>query len=95
MPLSPIGAAGPRPEVTFDNNSDEDLAVVVERADGEYSTSVPAGQENTSVVKECQGIGMRVETEAGEIQGRVDEEVCPNWILTINEDGTLDYTEQP
>ncbi len=81
------------PSVTFDNNLDQAVVAVVERIDGEYPTSVPAAQENTTVVWECHGEAIRVETEAGELIGRVEEPACPGWLLTIHEDGAITYVE--
>ena len=50
---------------------------------GSYPESIP----------ECVGTGIRVEAKSGELIGRINKQACPNWTLTVNEDGTLDYVK--
>lgn len=84
----------PKPTIVYRNDSSEGVIVVIERAGVEIDTVVPSGETAIRGVDECSGTTIRVDTEVGELVGRVEEPACPGWRLTITEDGTLEYTEQ-
>lgn len=81
------------PEMKLANDSSQDVVVIVEDASGEYPRALARESRSTLGVSECWGTGIRVETASGDLLGRVDAEVCPNWTLTIRSDGSLDYVE--
>lgn len=81
------------PEMNLANDSSEDVVVIVEDLSGEYPQEIARESRSTLGVSECWGTGIRVETSSGDLLGRVDAEVCPNWTLTIHSDGSLDYVE--
>lgn len=81
------------PMIRFVNDSDRDARFVIEAFGSEGSLLVSAHSSYTSPLDECAGTGLRVETTDGELIGRIHEPACPDWTLTINEDGSLDYTE--
>ena len=89
--LLPIDAA--KQAVFFTNDSSQDVVVTIEGLGGEYPRVVPSHKSYGSGLDACQGTGIRVETKGGELIGRVDKQACPDWTLTINEDGTLDYVK--
>lgn len=89
--LLPIDIVGP--EMRFTNDSSQDVVVIIEDMGGEYPLVVPIGGSYAQSIPECLGTGIRVETAGGELIGRVDAQACPDWTLTVNEDGSLDYVE--
>jgi len=89
--LLPIDA--PKTHVTYTNDSSQDVVVVIEGLGDEFPMSVASKGSYLESIPECVGTGIRVETKSGELIGRVEAQPCPNWTLTINEDGTLDYVE--
>jgi hypothetical protein len=82
-----------KPGMHFTNDSSQDVVVIVEGLGDEYPRVVSSGSSYPESLGECQGTGIRVETEGGELLGRVIAQACPNWTLTINKDGSLDYVE--
>lgn len=89
--LLPIDAA--KPVMHFANDSSQDVVVTIEGRGDEFPQLVASQTSYPNTLDECQGTGIRVETEGGELLGRVDAQACPDWTLTINEDGSLDYVE--
>lgn len=89
--LLPIDAA--KQAVFFTNDSSQDVVVTIEGLGDEYPRVVPSHKSYGSGLDDCQGTGIRVETKGGELIGRVDAQACPNWTLTVNDDGSLDYVE--
>lgn len=83
-----------KPHMWFTNDSSQDVVVIVEGLSDEYPQLVASKSSYPDSFAECMGTGIRVETEAGDFLGRVDEQACPDWELTINEDGSLNYEEQ-
>lgn len=81
------------PYVRYTNDSTQDVVVIIEGLGDEFPMPVASKGSYPESIPECVGTGIRVETETGELIGRVDEQACPNWTLTISEDGTLDYLE--
>ncbi|WNM26767.1 hypothetical protein RN607_11250 [Demequina capsici] len=82
-----------KPELLVVNDYSEDVVAVIEGLKSEIDTPVDASRANAMVVDKCMGTAIRVETTSGDILGRVEEQACPGWTLTVNEDGTLTYTE--
>ena len=89
--LLPIDAA--KPVMHFANDSSQDVVVTIEGRGDEFPQLVASQTSYPNTLDECQGTGIRVETEGGELIGRVDEQACPDWTLTIKEDGSLEYVE--
>ncbi len=82
-----------KPVMHFANDSGQDVVVTIEGRGDEFPQLVASQTTYPNTLDDCQGTGIRVETEDGELIGRVDEQACPDWTLTISEDGTLDYVE--
>jgi hypothetical protein len=82
-----------KPVMHFTNDSSQDVVVVVEGFSSEFPDLVASQNYYTYGLSKCEGTGMRVETVSGEFIGRVKAQACPNWTLTINEDGSLDYVK--
>jgi hypothetical protein len=89
--LLPIDAA--KPEILYTNQYDENVIVTVEGTDAKFETKVSGGSSYYEYIPGCVGTGIRVETGGGELLGRVRAQACPNWTLTINKDGSLDYVK--
>ncbi len=87
--LLPIDSSGTH--VRYRNNSSQDVVVVIEGLGDEFPVPVASKGSYPEGVDKCVGTGIRVETKSGELVGRVDKQACPNWTLTINHDGSLDY----
>jgi hypothetical protein len=83
-----------KPVMHFTNDSSQDVVVVVEGLSDEYPRVVASQGSSPFGVSECVGTGIRVETKSGELLGRVKAQACPDWTLTINRDGSLDYAKQ-
>ena len=79
--------------VRYVNDSSRDVVVVIEGMNDEFPMPVASKSSYRETIDECRGTAIRVEIASGELVGRVNEPGCPNWTLTINEDGTLDYVE--
>jgi len=79
--------------VDYKNDYAEPVLVFIEGSSPEYGTQVKSQSSNAYPLQGCFGDGLRVETESGVVLGRVDEQACPDWLLTINEDGSLTYEE--
>lgn len=75
------------------NSSSEDVLVIIEGENVKFPRQVASQSSYPEVLDECQGAGIRVEAESGQLIGRVDAQACPDWTLTINDDGSLDYVE--
>ena len=82
-----------KPRVGLDNTSRETVIVFLEGEQLRFENSVPSGMFGEIPTDKCLGTAIVVEAEDGEPVGRVEEPACPGWTLTINADGTLDYTE--
>ena len=89
--LLPLDTA--KPGVLFTNDSSQELVVTIEGLGDEFPRMVPSQRSFLDTLDECVGTGIRVEAESGQLLGRIDKQACPNWTLTVNEDGTLDYVE--
>lgn len=89
--LLPLDSAGT--SVEYVNDSSQDVVVTIEGLGTEFPIPVASKGSYPESIPECVGTGIRVETEDGELLGRIDKQACPDWTLTINEDGTLDYVE--
>jgi hypothetical protein len=90
--LLPIDAAKPG-GVEFTNDSSQDVVVTIEGLGDESSSVVPSQKSYLHGLNKCEGTGIRVETEGGDLLGRVKAQSCPKWTLTINRDGSLDYVK--
>ncbi|GAA3800882.1 hypothetical protein [Cellulomonas soli] len=82
-----------RPQVTYENRLDQTVLVTLEGAGGPYEVVVGGDSSNSLGTDECLGTAIVVKTEDGDLVGRVEEPACPDWSLVVNDDGTLDYTE--
>lgn len=82
-----------KPVMHFTNASSQDVVVIVEGWSDDFPRVVASPSSYREVIDECAGTAIRVETENGALLGRVDAQACPDWTLTIDEDGTLDYVE--
>jgi hypothetical protein len=89
--LLPIDAA--KPGMSFTNDSSQDVVVIIEGMNVKFERLVLSGSSYPQSLPECSGTGIRVETESGEVLGRIDKQACPNWTLTINKDDSLNYGE--
>lgn len=86
-----------QPGVTYQNDSDRTVKFRVEydvSGDAGRPISVESHKTGFKTLDECSGDRIRVETETGEILGRTTEPACPNWLLTVHEDGTLTYEDK-
>lgn len=82
-----------KPTMQYVNDSSQDVAVIIEGGSSDYPQEVANHSSYLKGIGVCVGTGIRVENDEGELIGRVDEQACPDWTLTINEDGSLDYVE--
>lgn len=82
-----------KPVMHFTNDSSQNVVVIIEGMSDEFPQLVASKSSYPNTLDECQGTGIRVETESGDLLGRVDAQACPDWTLTINEDGSLDYVK--
>lgn len=89
--LSSYDAA--KPTMRHVNDSSQDVTVIIEGRSSDYPQEVANHSSYSEDIGVCVGTGIRVETKSGELIGRVDAEACPDWTLTMNEDGSLDYVE--
>lgn len=90
--LLPLDSAGT--DLRYTNDSSQDVVVIIETLTQEYPQLVASQSSYPYGLDDCVGTGIRVETEDGELIGRVDSQACPDWTLTINEGGSLTYEEQ-
>ncbi len=81
------------PVVSYENRLDQDVVVSIEGEGSPFERTIKSDASNDLGTKVCLGTAIVVQAGDGELIGRVDEQACPGWTLTINEDGTLDYTE--
>lgn len=82
-----------KPEMRIANKSSQNVVVVIEGENVKFPRPVASQSSYPEGLDECQGTGIRVETESGELLGRIGKQACPDWTLTINKDGSLDYVE--
>jgi hypothetical protein len=75
------------------NDSSHDVVVIVEGMNVKFEKLVSSDSSYLVDLSECSGTGIRVETSGGELLGRVKAQACPDWTLTINKDGSLDYVK--
>lgn len=83
-----------KPAVRYRNDTSQDVVIIIEGKGTGFQRLVPSRESFASTISECEGTSIRVETANGELLGRVDSPACPDWELTINADGSLDYVEQ-
>lgn len=84
-------AAGPA--MTYENRLAESIVISVESEELPDEQPVASGSFARLPTESCFGTALVVRTEAGgELVGRIEEPACPGAKLTINEDGTLDYS---
>ena len=69
------------------------VVVTIEGLGTEFPIPVASKGSSPESVQKCVGTSIRVETESGQLVGRIDKQACPNWTLTVNEDGTIDYVK--
>ena len=81
------------PTVTFVNHYPKPVVFTVEGGSPESVVHVPSEESGDTYIESCYGTGIRVESESGEALGRVDDQACPDWQLTINADGSLTYED--
>ena len=79
--------------VTYTNDSSQDVVVTIEGENVKFPRQVASQSSFPEVLDECQGTAIRVEAKGNEFIGRVKAQACPNWTLTINKDGSLDYVK--
>lgn len=80
------------PQVMYHNLTDQRMVVSIQGTDIPVVQSVaPRGGDIEVPVDGCIGTALVVETEEGDLIGRVDEPACAGWSLTINEDESLTY----
>jgi hypothetical protein len=77
----------------FVNDSSQDVTVIIEDGSSDYPEEVAKHSSYTMGIGVCVGTSIRVQTKSGQLVGRIDKQACPHWILTVNEDGTLDYVK--
>ena len=82
-----------KPTMRFVNDSSQDVAVIIEDGSSDYPQEVAKHGSHTMGIGVCVGTSIRVQTKSGQLVGRIDKQACPHWILTVNEDGTLDYVK--
>ncbi len=82
-----------KPGMEYTNDSSQDVVVIVEGWSDDFPRVVASQSSYPEVIDECEGTAIRVETEGGALLGRIDKQACPDWTLTINEDGSLDYVK--
>ena len=84
----------PPPSMLVSNESGSDLVVTIEDA-GSISRAVPveAGSRMyiETVIDDCVGTSVKVETPGGDLVGRVKEPGCPDALLTITKNRVLEY----
>jgi hypothetical protein len=81
------------PTLWYHNLTDDTVHVLISGAERPFERTVGSGSANGLEIDECLGTGIIVETEDGDVVGRVELPACPDMTLTINEDGSLDYTD--
>ena len=89
--LFPLDSAGTN--VRYRNNSSQDVVVIIEGLSDEFPMPVASKGSYPYGLSKCQGTRIRVENASGGVLGRVNAQTCPDWTLTINEDGSLNYVE--
>lgn len=84
----------PDPALWYQNRTDQTVIVTVVGADRTIEQSIPAGINVEAPIARCEGTGLLITTEDGDLLGQIEEPPCPGWVLRINEDGTLEYTKE-
>jgi hypothetical protein len=82
-----------KPTMGYVNASSQDVTVIIEDGSSDYPQEVAKHSSYTKGIGVCVGTSIRVQTKSGQLVGRIDKQACPHWILTVNEDGTLDYVK--
>ena len=82
-----------KPTMHYVNDSSQDVTVIIEDGSSDYPQEVAKHSSYTMGIGVCVGTSIRVQTKSGQLVGRIDKQACPHWILTVNEDGTLDYVK--
>ena len=82
-----------KPTMRFVNDSSQDVTVIIEDGSSDYPQEVAKHSSYTQGIGVCVGTSIRVQTKSGQLVGRIDKQACPHWILTVNEDGSLDFVE--
>lgn len=88
-----ISVDAAKPTMRYVNDSSQDVTVIIEGRSSDYPQEVANHSSYSNGIGVCVGTGIRVETKSGQLLGRIDKQACPRRILTVNEDGTLDYVE--
>lgn len=83
-------AAGPA--MTYENRLAESIVISVESEELPDEQPVASGSFARLPTESCFGTALVVRTEDGHLIGRIEEPACPGAKLTINEDGTFDYS---
>jgi hypothetical protein len=82
-----------KPTMHYVNDSSQDVTVIIEGRDSDYPDEVAKHSSYSKGIGVCIGTGIRVETKSGQLVGRVKEQACPDWTLTVNEDDSLGYVK--
>ena len=88
-----ISVDAAKPTMRFVNDSSQDVTVIIENGSSDYPEEVAKHSSYLMGIGVCVGTGIRVQTKSGQLVGSIDKQACPNWTLTVNEDGTLDYVK--
>lgn len=88
LPLTPAP-----PQAALKNSTIGVLCVAVEGLASDLRYDIQPQQRVLRTVDACLGTSLRVETMGRDLVGTVDGPLWPDWTLTINEDGTITYTE--
>lgn len=80
------------PSVIYQNRSQQDVVVSILGAERTRELTLPAGTVGEVSVEQCVGTAILVQSPGGEFVGRLEKPACPEWILTIEADGSLAYT---
>jgi hypothetical protein len=81
------------PSMTLTNNLDEAVTVSIEGATRSMEQDVGPHEELGYGLDACAGTAIVVETQDGDPVGRVEQQACPSWTLTIEDDDSLEYAE--
>ncbi|MDN4481604.1 hypothetical protein [Demequina muriae] len=81
------------PALGYINSFDQPVTVIIEGTDPEIETPIPGQRSSDTLLSECVGTAIRVETVDGALLGRIEEQACPGWVVTITKDGNVEYRE--
>ncbi len=79
------------PTVRIENRSSDAVMVDIETGTESRHRVDGPGHAVVEVAQECLPAVLTVETAGGERLGRLEEDLCPGWRLTITEGGELEY----